>query len=276
MNQWIFKKLAYLKTNYRVVILKLFLLISGMFLMALGIRLYIPTQIGASQVDFSIYTMIGLKSGTTGIFENNNQVLEQYYANFLTYFYIGLTFIAAIFSTISTIKEFKSTKDKTIWINYTFKILFDVIITFLLPQIVNLFNDLISSNSILNLLRDDFSGQNSPGKAAWFFLLAYIIYIVGICLWVKSTWALGPYNSICSEFVRLTKIKYGASRFICDILMILPGVLFFGLITNGDKLSFFFTNFSIATMVFLFLTGPICNTLIKRLDKVLDYNKLTK
>ncbi|AHI52387.1 SPE_1075/MLC_0560 family membrane protein [Spiroplasma culicicola] len=274
MKSWFKEQTGYIKKDWRVLLVKASLLIAGMFIMALGIRLYIPTGIGKSQVDFTIFTLIGLKLGNGDV---TSAAAYDSYSGMLLYFYLVIALISASMSLVNSIKKYREAKDKGIWVNFSFKIMADIFVSLMLPLIVLMFQKIINEDSIVNLIKSDSTSTDvNPGKASWFFALAFLIYALGIALWVKSGWILGPYNSICQEFITLTKIQYGTGRIIMDLLMAAPGLILFWIIPSGDvsTMDFLFTNFSIATMVFLFCTGPLVAQIIKILNKAVDYEKL--
>gem|GEM_PF-4318045 len=71
--------------------------------MALGISLYLPTGIGLSDVDFTVYTFIYLWRGE--IMPNTD--VGPYYSTVLMFFFIAVSLLTLFFGLISASIQYK-------------------------------------------------------------------------------------------------------------------------------------------------------------------------
>ncbi|WP_146637216.1 SPE_1075/MLC_0560 family membrane protein [Spiroplasma clarkii] len=177
---------------------------------------------------------------------------------------------------------------KAIWIPFATIVVTDLIITFVFPYFVNFFANPLGTKGlgVVGLVPKmavwlDSLGASSQGVRSWMFVLAFIVFCFGIALWVKSTWAPGSYNSICTQFMALTKLNYSISRIICDLIIVAPAVVAVWFVPTTDGITpanSFFTNFSIATIAFVFVAGPIINIMINGIGKLkfLNFDKMIK
>ncbi|WP_339034079.1 SPE_1075/MLC_0560 family membrane protein [Spiroplasma endosymbiont of Cantharis rufa] len=252
--------------NWKAIIVKFILLILGILLTAFGLALYQQPSVGGSQIDWLIYNVLSIsipfvKEGKVG------QGVYDNYAISLTTLYIVLILFAICFSIKPTIDEYKKTKSKSAWFKFSWFILADIIITFIVPQIVGLFITPLSQMGIRELI---------PGARNLIFIAGFLCFVLGIAFWVKSGWLLGPFNNICEQFLRLTKMSYSKSRLIIDISILIIAFAFFPFVKGEEasKTDFLLTNFGLGTICFTFLVGPLVNQILIILDKVFDYKKM--
>ncbi|QEH61258.1 hypothetical protein SCHIN_v1c00600 [Spiroplasma chinense] len=258
------------KKDWRINLIKFVLLLFGIYFMALGIAIYIPTEIGASQVDFTTFVLVGLKTGTTERLDNFTKV----YSDMLIYFYLVLTFISTCMGLVNTIRAHKKTMEPKVWIGFVFTLITNIAITFILPKVVYLNSMYVTYDGVKDMIM--VNGVVSTGVASWIFAGAFIVFCLGVTCWVKSGWATGPYNTVCDELLKMTRLTFPMARLICDAAMVVPGLILLWVIPNGDKTGFLFTNLSIGTLVFVFATGPLCGAMKKLLDKIIDYDMLKR
>lgn len=287
MLTYLKKSFKYGKVNWRILLIKGTLLFFGLFIMALGISLYLPTGIGLSDVDFTVYTFIYVWRGE--IMPSTD--IGPYYSTVLMFFFISVSLLTLIFGSISAGIQYKKWKDKRAWNSVIIFLITDIIIIFTFPQIVNFFllpwgeGGVVGFLYILSDWFESLSGEpNTPltvqnaGIRGWMFVLAFIIFCLGVSLWAKSTWAPGPYNSVCAAFMKMTNLNYQTSRILCNVIIITPGAIAIWFLSSGDRTpaQAFFDNFGIATMAFVFISGPIINFIIKYLNKWINYEKLLR
>lgn len=287
MKEWFDERFMYAKVNFRVLIIKTALLIAGMMVMALGIALYIPTGLGKSQVDFTVFTFIYVFRGK---FVDDNSAMQANgagmpYSTMLTWFYVMTLLVSGIMGLVATLNNYKKNKVKAVWIGLATIVATDLAITFIFPYMVNFFSVSSGSGGVFGIQAkltswfatfDSANGESSSaGIRSWMFVLAFIVFCLGIALWVKSTWAPGPYNSICTQFMALTKLNYTISRIVCDLIIVAPALVAIWIVP-GESATYFFKNFAIATIAFVFVAGPFVSLMLKGMDKVIDYKKLTK
>ncbi|ALD66886.1 SPE_1075/MLC_0560 family membrane protein [Spiroplasma cantharicola] len=253
--------------NWKVISVKIVLLILGILLTSFGLALYQQPSVGGSQIDWLIYNVLSIsipfiEEGKVG------QGVYDNYAISLTTLYVVLILFAICFSIKPTIDEYKKTKSKKAWFKFSWFILADIIITFIVPQIVGLFIAPLSQMGISELI---------PGARNLIFIGGFLCFVMGIALWVKSGWLLGPFNNICEQFLRLTKMNYSNGRLIIDIAILVIAFVFFPFVRGegATKLDFLLTNFGLGTICFTFLVGPLVNQVLNILNKLFDYKKMT-
>lgn len=258
------------KIEWKLYLVKFGFLSAGLYLFTLGIAIYAPTAVGASHMDFAIYSLIMNFWGTTSSGTLDSSVQQAHYPTVLTIYFIGIMLVSVIFAIASAIIKQKKHKDKTGWIKVVVVIVTDLIITFLLPQIIAwqwLYVD-------MSKLDSDALDANARNLV---FLGAWVIYVFGVAAWVYSGWLLGPYNSVADSFINLTKMKYNLARILMDILIIAPGfIIVFAAQEDWTVKSKFLLNYlNFGTVFFVIITGPVAGLIINNIcKKICDYDKL--
>ncbi|AGJ91107.1 SPE_1075/MLC_0560 family membrane protein [Mycoplasma putrefaciens] len=252
-----------LKVNHKKYLIKLACLILGIYIFSLSIAVYAVTAVGASQVDFTNFAILGIFSKwdmSTGLVNLDS------YKWALFALYGSLLVLSAIFLSVSIFRKYKKNKDKKLWLELVVLIVLDLIIIFTMPfaidgQIAMLgaigYNDWMIKTTVYQY-------------RTIFFLIAYILYIVGLTFWVHSGWLISPYNSINTSFMKMTNLPFNTSRVLMDLLIFLPGLIL--LLVNPVawelKGKFLLNYLNIGTIIFVFATGPILSKTLTMLNKV--------
>ncbi|WP_425379630.1 SPE_1075/MLC_0560 family membrane protein [Spiroplasma endosymbiont of Stenodema calcarata] len=248
---------------WHIFLLQGFLVFIGIYLTSLGIAIYAPTSTGASQIDFTVFALLALMYGNYGNGHLHDTVLTAHYAVVLWLYYLVLILFTIIFMLITNIKAYQKTKDREIWVKFGIMIIGDLFLAWLLPLLIHFnWKYIISADAIQQW------AESSGGIAAWLFLGGFSLYCIGIAIWIFSKTLYGPYNDICEAFIKLTKLKYPVARILLDVMMVIPGFIFWLFLPlNNDKWNFLFTNFSFGTVAFVFISGPYVNVVKKVLAK---------
>ncbi|WP_339020839.1 SPE_1075/MLC_0560 family membrane protein [Spiroplasma endosymbiont of Atherix ibis] len=271
MKKWIEENKIYLSNHWLSILAKIILAFLGLFISCFGLALYQQPAVGGSQIDWTLYNIIATMTpyGSDGSMFGEKFV--SIYPIALLTCNIILILFAIGFSIKPSIDDYKLTKKNKIWVLFVWMIIADLIITFSIPFIIKMFIPIVSQW----VSREGKSISSSIGIRNWLFIAGFLCFVLGIGFWVKSGWMLGPFNNICTQFLRLTKLNYTIGRLIIDIFIFSLGFAFFPFI-KGDstKLNFFLTNFGLGTICFTFLVGPLVNYLILFLDKICNYEKM--
>lgn len=258
--------------NKKQYLIRSFCLLVGLYIFSLSIALYVPTAVGASHVDFTNFSILTLfKDWAKGTDQKEipGLVSPTNYKLALMSLYGFLLVVSVIFLTVSIIKEYKVTKNKKLWLQLIPLIVFDVLINVGLSYVIDGQILMLDKIGYLNWM---FNSSTAYQFRTIFFLIAFILYIVGLTFWIHSGWLLGSYNSINTNFMRLTKLPFNVSRVLMDVLIIIPGVIMFLVnpISWDIKVKFLLNYVNIGTIGFLFLAGSL---LAKSLGFI---NKITK
>ncbi|WHQ37475.1 SPE_1075/MLC_0560 family membrane protein [Spiroplasma sp. SV19] len=265
MKKWFNKMKQQWQQLWHIFLLQGFLFFVGIYLTSLGIAIYAPTSTGASQIDFTIFALLALMYGNYANGHLQDTVLTAHYALALWMYFLILVFFTIIFMLIVNIKAYRNTKDRQIWVKFTIMILGDLVLAWLLPLLIH-----FNWQYIISAVRIQQWAESSGGIAAWLFLGGFSLYCLGLAIWIYSKTWYGPYNHICEAFIKLTKLKYPVARILLDVMMVIPGFIFWVFLPlNNDKWNFLFTNFSFGTMAFIFISGPYVNVFKKILAKFL-------
>ncbi|AGR42521.1 SPE_1075/MLC_0560 family membrane protein [Spiroplasma diminutum] len=272
MKYWLKNQKKLIKNNWKGILIKVILLILGVIVSSFGLALYQQPAVGGSQIDWFIYNALSLVEPFSKDGSVRGEVLNKFYPTSLTLVYIILIIFAIGFSIKPTMEEYKKLKSKIIWFSFLFVVIADIAITFIVPQIVGLF---LRSLSELNIKNTD---PNNLAIRNLALIGGFLAFVIGIALWVKSGLLLGPFNNICTQFIRLTKMNYAMGRLLIDISILILGFILFPFIIGeegSNKTNFLLTNFGLGTICFTFLVGPIVNTQLNILNKFIDYEKLS-
>ncbi|WFQ93168.1 hypothetical protein MFERI15181_00053 [Mycoplasma feriruminatoris] len=254
--------------NKKQYLIRLGCLLIGLYLFSLSIALYVPTAVGASHVDFTNFSILALfkdwikVDGKTveGTIDPTN------YKSALLSLYAFLLFVSIVFLTISIIREYRVTKDKKLWLQLIPLIVLDMIINVGLSYVIEGQIQMLVKIGYMELM------NNTPPYQyrTIFFTVAFVLYIAGLTFWIHSGWLLGSYNSINTNFMRLTKLPFNVSRVLMDVLIIVPGVIMFLVnpISWDIKAKFLLNYVNIGTIGFLFLAGPLLGKTLGLLNKI--------
>ncbi|UWD35069.1 hypothetical protein NX779_00205 [Mycoplasma cottewii] len=99
-----------IKNNRRKYLIRLICLILGFYLFSLSIALYAVTNVGASQVDFTNFAILGIFDKWTN--KDSGLVELSQYKIALTALYLFLMILSAIFLSVSILKKYKVEKNK--------------------------------------------------------------------------------------------------------------------------------------------------------------------
>lgn len=254
-----------IKNNRRKYLIRLICLILGFYLFSLSIALYAVTNVGASQVDFTNFAILGIFDKWTN--KDSGLVELSQYKIALTSLYLFLMILSAIFLSVSILKKYKVEKNKKLWIELVVLIVLDLIVIFTMPYLINA---QIAMFGKIGYNEWMFNSSTQYQFRTIFFLIAYALYILGLTFWVHSGWLISPYNSINNSFMKMTKLPFNTSRVLMDILIFLPGVII--LLVNpvswSIKGQFLLNYLNIGTIMFVFATGPLLGKTLNVLNKI--------
>ncbi|AUB32146.1 SPE_1075/MLC_0560 family membrane protein [Spiroplasma floricola] len=271
MKKWIIENKVYIGNHWLSILVKIILAFLGLFISSFGLALYQQPAVGGSQIDWTLYNIIAtiIPYGSDGSLSGEKFV--SIYPTTLLIWNIVLILFAIAFSIKPSIDDYKSTKKNKIWVLFVWIIIADLVITFSVPFIIKMFMPIVSQW----VSRDGTSISSSIGVRNWLFIAGFLCFVLGIGFWVKSGWMLGPFNNICTQFLRLTKLNYTVGRLLIDIVIFALGFAFFPFIQGeSTKTDFLLTNFGLGTVCFTFLVGPLVNYLILFLDRICNYEKM--
>ncbi|ADR24237.1 putative membrane protein [Mycoplasma leachii PG50] len=255
--------------NKKQYLIRLGCLLIGLYLFSLSIALYVPTAVGASQVDFTNFSILALFKDWAKVNEKTVEglVAATNYKLALMSLYGFLLLVSVVFLVLSIIREYKITKDKKLWLQLIPLIVLDVIINVGLSYVIDGQIEMLKVIGYLDWL---FNQSTAYQFRTIFFTIAFVLYIVGLTFWIHSGWLLGSYNSINTNFMRLTKLPFNVSRVLMDVLIIIPGVimLLVNPISWDIKAKFLLNYVNIGTIGFLFLAGPMLGKTLGLLNKI--------
>ncbi|WP_338985009.1 SPE_1075/MLC_0560 family membrane protein [Spiroplasma endosymbiont of Diplazon laetatorius] len=272
MKKWFKETSQNISQKWLSNLIKFFLFSAGVVISAFGLALYQQPAVGGSQIDWTLYNILALKIpyAADGSLIND---IRNIYGTALATLYIIFIIIAIGFAIKPSIDDYKNSKKKSIWVLFVWMIIADIIITFTVPLLIGEI-----SKGLEGIIKTD-NGIiiSSVGFRNLLFIAGFLCFVIGTALWVKTGWILGPFNNICTQFLRLTKLNYAAGRLIIDISILAVGFMFFPFIKGeGTKTDFLMTNFGLGTICFTFLVGPLVNSILKILNKICDFEKIDK
>ncbi|AOX43887.1 hypothetical protein S100390_v1c05480 [Spiroplasma sp. NBRC 100390] len=267
------KKQHFFLINWKRWGLKIFFFLLGLYIFTFGLSLYLPTAVGVMHLDFTIYAVLMVwkgiyPDGTLDTTVSNGTV---HWLVLGIYFAILMLFSFS-FATIGAYRKYQITKEKKEFNLLWTVLIMDLIIVFLEPFMLQ-FHELYLTPTIANKIK------NSPYTIRmWIFLAGFLLNAIGDAIWLKSNLFLGPYNSICINFQKMSNWKFVNARIFLDFCIILPGIII-TLSTNTiswDLKGKFFLNYvNLGTIAFIFAFGPIVHLLLNQFDKWLPHkNKL--
>ncbi|AHI53372.1 SPE_1075/MLC_0560 family membrane protein [Spiroplasma culicicola] len=260
------------KLRWRSLLVRFFLFIFGFAISTLGIAFYTTTKIGASQMDFTIYVISAMIDGydmSNG--SMTSEVIQGIYILIYNLILALFVILSIAFSLPKIIKDLKE-KNSVSTIQMTINLICDIIIVFLAPLLMQLYlKQVVAVEQIM-------SESTSQNIRNLIFIGGFVMFCIGVAMWVHANMSLGPYNSYASSFQNLTGLNYAISRVLMDLLIFVPGLILFPFIPGdwNQKTQFLLTNLGIGTIAFTFLTGPFVNLIIKGLKKIFDWDKIDK
>ena len=125
--------------NKKQYLIRLGCLLIGLYLFSLSIALYVPTAVGASQVDFTNFSILALFKDWAKVGDKTVEglVAATNYKLALMSLYGFLLLVSVVFSVLSIIREYKVTKDKKLWLQLIPLIVLDVIINVGLSYVID-------------------------------------------------------------------------------------------------------------------------------------------
>lgn len=254
--------------NWKFYLLKFAFFICGFYLFTLGIAVTSPTDVGGSNLNITGFSIISLIHGIGNDGRLTAENVEKY-PFILMFIYIGILVVSAIFTIVWISRDYQANKNPKIWYKLLILIVSDTVMMFALSQMINLHWLYISIAEIKKL---DFSLRS------WVFILGFLSFSLGLSMWVYAGFLLGPYNSICKSFMKMTNISYKYARILMDILILLPGVIliFFFNTSWETKANYFTTYFNYGTIAFIIIAGPLAHLFLEKAWKKIPISKKNK
>ncbi|QHX35805.1 hypothetical protein STIUS_v1c02500 [Spiroplasma sp. TIUS-1] len=256
--------------NKRNYFFKLIALILGMYLFSIGITISANTAVGVSMIDITILGSIfhshGLADTSNGVVSGTINTVDTPYELYVAYIYIGMSIVSLCFMSVWVYKSYKKTGNKMLFVQMLLSVICDIIVIFAIPL-------LIKMNYLY--MNPDGIRESASTIRAYLFLIAFICYSLGIALWVYSGFLPGPYNSICTNFIKMFEgMSYSFGRTIMNILIFIPGVLIIlldgatGHRTWQEVLDFTLVNISFGSVFLILILGPMVTWFNKYIPKI--------
>ncbi|AXK51371.1 SPE_1075/MLC_0560 family membrane protein [Spiroplasma alleghenense] len=276
------------KINWKLLLIRTSLAFSGLFIASLGTKIYLPLTVGSGNVDFAIFSMLTMfipgaiqshSSDSTTIGKVDPTVNENYYYLYLMLFYFILLLFVILFTVLRCLREYRKTKDREIISRAIVLVIGDIILMFVGPLFLQIHQGYFQYSGFQDWLVS-LSQNNTPSghlAMVWVFFGAFLLYCFGVAVLVWSKVFNGPYNSVATEFMGLTKWSYLQSRILWDVIIFLFALTMF-LSAPGyswDVKVAFFSNYLVFGMIiFTFGTGLAINFFLPILKKIWNHEKL--
>ncbi|WP_338984053.1 SPE_1075/MLC_0560 family membrane protein [Spiroplasma endosymbiont of Othius punctulatus] len=265
---YLVKDISLNKRNYSFRIVALIL---GLYIFTLGITIGSQTAVGVSMIDFTIFSGLFSSEGLmetqgTTIVPGTIKVQDSPYALYCGLLYVGMSIVSLIFMSIWVAKDYKTTRNKMLFVMMGLAVVGDIIIILGIPLLIEMNLLYIPGAAIANA---------APGIRVYIFMLAFACYALGIALWVYASLLSGPYNSICTNFLKVTGIKsYSVGRTAMNLLILAPGfivIIIMGLTGTpwSDIGNFLVVNISFGTVFYVFVLGIVVTAWGKLIRKIL-------
>lgn len=243
--------------NWKYYGIKLLFFIFGFYLFTLGIAVTSPTDVGGSNLNITGFSLISLFNQL----ESSGRLSAENVGKYpfvLLFIYLGTLIVSAIFTTIWIAQDYKVNKNKKLWFKLLILIISDTVMMFAISEMINVHWFYISINGIKSL---NFSLRS------WIFMLGFLSFCLGLSMWVYAGFLLGPYNSICKSFMKMTNMSFKYSRILMDILILLPGIIliFFFNASVQTKINYFTTYFNYGTICFIIVAGPLAHLFLEKI-----------
>ncbi|WP_368486752.1 SPE_1075/MLC_0560 family membrane protein [Spiroplasma sp. DGKH1] len=261
--------------SWKKISIKIFLFLIGLYLFTIGLSIYLPTAVGVMHLDFTIYSVLMVWKGiyADGTLDTTVSNGTVHWIVLGCYFFILMLFSIG-FASVSAYRKYQVTKNK-----YEFNILWwvlmmDLVIVLLEPFMLQLHELYITPELANKIKNSDYTIR------MWIFFGGFLLNALGDAIWLKSNIFLGPYNSICFNFQKMSKWKYINARIFLDFCILIPGVIITLTTTTISwdlKEKFFLNYINLGTVAFIFAFGPIVHLLGTSLDKLgLKFQKWLK
>ncbi|AHI54079.1 transmembrane protein [Spiroplasma sabaudiense Ar-1343] len=277
-----------LKINWKLLLIRSVLAFVGLFIASLGTKIYLPLTVGSGNVDFAIFSTLAVF--VPGAIQTENNLNERigkidpainesnYYLYLMLFYFILLLFVI-LFATLNCVKKFRASRDREIITKTIILVIGDVILMFVGPFFLQIHQGYFQSTGLQNWLVKISQQATTIDylQMVWVFFGAFLIYCLGVAILIWSRVFNGPYNSVVTEFMSLTKWTYLQSRILWDFLIFIFGIIMILIAPSYSwevKINFFANYFVFGLIIFTFGTGLAINFFLPFLKKIWNHEKL--
>ncbi|WP_338971556.1 SPE_1075/MLC_0560 family membrane protein [Spiroplasma endosymbiont of Panorpa germanica] len=276
------------KINWKLLIIRTVIAFVGLFLASLGTKIYLPLTVGSGNVDLAIFSLLAVfipgaiqttNGDTTKIGKVDPNINANNYYLYLMLFYFILLLLVILFTVLQCVRDYKKNKDREIISRAIILIFGDIVLMFVGPLFLQIHQGYFEYSGFQNWLID-ISQQKSPASylaMVWVFFGAFVLYCFGVAILVWSRVFNGPYNSVATQFMALTKWNYLQSRILWDVIIFLFGMTLLLSTPNYSwevKVAFFSNYLVFGMIIFTFGTGLAINFFLPILRKIWDHDKI--